>query len=313
MAADAADAEELARQLRAREAAVNWQLGATLFYTALAYMLCFFCTQMRIFLTGRLLGVLAFLPGALLMFAASALAYVRAKDETPRPWVKYALLAAMYLAVQDVALIQLVWAVPCVIGFSVFAYAYQNVRLTVVINVLILLGAFLAAGLNAAWGMPNPDMIPYPANLTDVPDGYVTLWAMAHPEEWSRSAYFLRILRFHTLPIIFLLLIVTGAGFAYVQTSKRRLAQSLANARRIREIEACLLLLAGGKASQELVPTMFQASVSQVPPLSVGFVESIPAAAIPGLMRRFRLRCHEDSAFAEKAEKDPEGALRALL
>ena len=315
LAVDAADEEELADLLRKRELGVNRQLGVTLFWAGVAYGLCLACSLTGVFLTGRALGMLGFLPGMLLLFVGSAAAWRGNRGDRPRPGLKYFLLGTMFLAILDVSLIQLVWAVPCLIGGMAFVYAYLNLRLSVWLSAAIVLSLFAAAGLNALFGMPNPDMLPYPAALSGVEDGYVTLWAMAHRESWSAWEYFLRILRFHTLPLLFLMMITIGCGVAMVRRVKRRLILSLSRARRIREVEACLLLMAGGCQTQELLEAVLgtHGTTPARPPLSPAFVNAIPAAEIPGLMRRFNSRCRTDAAFADLADRDPEAALRRLF
>lgn len=313
---DASDVQELRWLLDRREQALNRQLGVTMFCAGVAYGLCLLCSLTGVFLTGRFLGVIGFLPGMLCLFAGSALAFRHRHDAVSPTWLKYGLLSLMLAAILDVSLIQLVWAVPCLVGFAAMVYAYHNVRLTVVYNTVILSAVFLAAAANAMWGMPNPDMLPYPETIAGVKDGYVTLWAMEHPEDWSRLGYFLRVLRFHTLPLIFLLLIVTGAGYAMSRRTNQRVAASLARLRRIREIETCLLLMAGGSQSHELIAAVLGTMPSEaasVPPLSKAFVDALPAAQIPSLMKTFRRRCATDPVFAEHAAANPEAALKEVL
>ena len=315
MAVDAADEEELACLLRDREVGVNRQLGVTLFWAAVAYGFCLICSLTGVFLTGRLLGVYGFLPGMLLLFSGAMVSRLYNQGAGPRLWVKYYLLVVMFLAILDVSLIQLVWGVPCLIGGVAFVYAYLNLRLSVFVSAGLIPLLFVAAGMNVLWGMPHPDMLPYPAVVTGIDDGYVTLWAMEHRDAWSKGEYFLRILRFHTLPVVFLLMIVLGCGMAMVRRAKIRILQMLVRARRIREIEACLLLMAGGEQSQELLAAVLGGGSPTVaaPPLSSDFVNSIPAGEIPRLMRRFNSRCRTDAAYADLADRDPEAALRQLL
>lgn len=312
---DASDEKELQHLLRQRESALNRQLGVTMFCAGVAYGLCLLCSLTGVFLTGRFLGVIGFLPGMLCLFAGSALAFRHRHDVVSPTWLKYGLLSLMLAAIFDVSLIQLVWAVPCLVGFAAMVYAYHNVRLTVVFNTVILSAVFLAAAANAMWGMPNPDMLPYPETIAGVKDGYVTLWAMEHPEDWSRLGYFLRVLRFHTLPLIFLLLIVTGAGYAMSRRTNQRVVASLARARRIREIETCLLLMAGGELPSEILLAALgeTATDETAMPLTRAFVDALPAAEIPSLMKTFRRRCATDPVFAEHAAANPEAALKEVL
>lgn len=313
---NASDEEELQRLLSQRESALNRQLGVTMLCAGVAYGLCLACSLTGVFLTGRFLGVIGFLPGMVCLLVGSALSFLHRRQAPSPPWLKYALLSLMLTAIFDVSLIQLVWAVPCLVGFAAMVYAYHNPRLTVAYNTVILTGVFLAAAANALWGMPNPDMLPYPETITGVNDGYVTLWAMEHPEAWSRFGYFLRVLRFHTLPLIFLLLIVTGAGYAMSRRTNQRVISSLARSRRIREIETCLLLMAGGAQSNELITAVLGTMPSEPTaglPLSKDFVDSIPAERIPQLMKDFRQRCARDAGFAERAAIDPEAALRSVM
>lgn len=303
------------RLLKEREASLNRQLGVTMFFAALAYALCWFCSLSGVFLTGWQLGTAAFLPGALLLLSGAYVAYRHARGEVAPEWVKYYLLAALHLAILDVSLIQLIWAVPCLVGFAAIVFAYHNKRVTTIFSTLIFAGIPLAAALNAWFGFPNPDMIPYPASISGIPDGFVNLWAVEHPDEWSRLGYFLRVLRLHTLPLIFMAMIVIGCGYGMARRTRHRLDLHLEQQRRLREVEACLLLMAGGNQSNELLLAVLGTSAEAVranPPLSDEFVASIPAESIPALMRRFRARCAADSAFAASAALDPEAALRAI-
>lgn len=309
------DDEKLARILQIREQGLNRQLGITMLAMSIAYGLCLVCSLTGVFLTGRTLGILGFLPGMLLLLTGAIIAAVWGGREKSSPIAKHWLLILLYLAILDVSLIQLVWAVPCLVGFIAMVYAYHNVKINVFYNVLVIASVFIMAALNAAFGMPNPDMLPYPSAIADIPDGYVTLWAMAHPEQWSRFDYFIRILRFHSLPFLFLLFIVAGFGYAMSRRTWQRLTMMIARERRIREIETCLLLMAGGMRSHELLKAVLGEQCAEMranSPLSQEFVDSIPAAEIPCLMKRFRKRCADDPEYAEFAARDPEGALKSL-
>lgn len=311
-----AEAEgSLLRILTVRENSLNRQLGITMLTMAIAYGLCLVCSLTGVFLTGRLLGILAFLPGMFLLLAGFVVAMLKSGSEVSPPWLKHVLLILLYVAILDVALIQLIWAVPCLVGFIAMVYAYHNTKITVFYNVLVIASVFVMAAINAAFGMPNPDMLPYPTTIADIPDGYVTLWAMAHPDQWSRFDYFTRILRFHSLPLLFLLFIVGGFGYAMSRRTQHRFGVMLARERRIREIETCLLLMAGGLQSNDLLKAVLGEQgeeTSENPPLSQDFVDSIPATEIPGLMKRFRARCADNPEYAAFAARDPEGALKSL-
>lgn len=299
-----------------KETGVNQQLAMTLFCTSIAFAICMFCSLTRVFLTGRLLGVLAFSPGVVLMMSAAIVCRRFDRGDKPRPWVKYCLCSVLGLSIFMLSLIQLVWCVPLVIGGLAFVYSYMNLRMVVIYNLLTLVFLFLGAAMNAAWGMPNPDMLPYPTDVQGIKDGYVTLWAMAHRDAWDHWGYFLRILRFHTLPVVFLLMIVGGCGYAMVANSKRRLLESLERSRRIREVEGSLLLMVSGNQSEELINAVMRTeelSTAPMPPLSPEFVASIPAESIPALMRTFRHRCEEDSTFVDLAARNPEAALKSIL
>lgn len=310
---DREDEAQLKQLLKLREHSLNRQLGITMFAMAIAYALCLICSVTGVFLTGKLLGILAFLPGMLLLFAGSLIAHREcARPETPAG-TKHVLLILLYLAILDVSLIQLVWAVPCIAGFIALVYAYHNPKITAFYNTLVLLSVLVMAALNAAFGMPNPDMLSYPDAIANIPDGYVTLWAMQHPEAWSRFEYFLRILRFHSLPLLFLLFIVAGFGYALSRRTRHRFAENIAQARRIREIETCLLLMSCGQQSEKVLMSILGAAGSDVKaslPLSKEFVESIAAEDIPRLMREFRARCNNDASFAALAASNPEAALK---
>lgn len=309
------DDEKLARILQLREQGLNRQLGITMLAMSIAYGLCLVCSLTGVFLTGRSLGVLGFLPGMLLLLTGAIIAAVWGGREKSSPIVKHCLLILLYLAILDVALIQLVWAVPCLVGFIAMVYAYHNVKINVFYNALVIASVFVMAALNAAFGMPNPDMLPYPSAIADIPDGYVTLWAMVHPEQWSRFEYFLRVLRFHSLPLLFLLFIVAGFGYAMSRRTWHRLTVMIARERRIREIETCLLLMAGGLQSNELLKAVLGEQCTEScekSPLSQEFVDSIPAAEIPRLMKSFRKRCADDPNYADFAARDPESALKSL-
>lgn len=313
---DREDEIQLKQLLKLREYSLNRQLGITMLAMAIAYALCLICSLTGVFLTGKFLGVLAFLPGMLLLFAGSLIAHYGCSDAQCAPRLKHVLLPLMFLAILDVSLIQLVWAVPCLAGFIALVYAYHNPRITVFYNTLVVISVFVMAALNAAFGMPNPDMLPYPEAIAGIPDGYVTLWAMRHPEEWSRFDYFLRILRFHSLPLLFLLFIVAGFGYALSRRTRHRFAVNIAQARRIREIETCLLLMASGQQSDETLLAVLgsaEEDIRATPPLSKEFVESIPSAEIPRLVRTFRSRCAEDEDYGSLASRDPETALREIL
>lgn len=311
---DPADEQELDRLLRIREGALNRQLGVTLLFTAVAFAMCLFCSLTGIFLTGRGLGVLAFLPGVILLSSGALVSRIFRDESNPRKWVKYYLLLMLYISVLFLALIQLVWAVPLVVGGAAFAYAYLNVRLTVIANTLIFLSLPIAAVVNAVWGMPNPDMLPYPETIAGIRDGYVTLWAMEHRTAWDTCEYFVRVLRYHTLPMLMLMMMITSCGFAMVRRGKDRHRLMLARARRLREIEACLLLMMDGNLSQDVIQAVLGDEGCSAAPrtLSPEFVQSIPPEEIPALMRSFRRRCEEDPTFADLAERNPEVALRTL-
>lgn len=312
---EAADEQELNLQMRIHEAAMNRQLGVTLFFAGIAYFLCLFCCWTNVFLVGNTVGTLAFLPGGILLFIGAGIArFFNGTDNSPR-WVKYTLMLLLFVSILDLALVQLVWCLPLIVGGAAFVYAYRNMRLTAISNTLILLALPVSATINALWGMPNPDMLPYPASISGIPDGYVTLWAMENRDQWDTWVYFVRVLRFHTLPVLFLMLIITSCGVAMTRRAKDRMRRTLASARRIREIEACLLLMAGGAQSQEVIMAVLGAdslTTAPVPPLSKEFVESIRPEDIPAMMREFRHRCRKDAKFADLAEKDPEAALRQL-
>lgn len=313
---DLLDEAEISRLLRQREIALNEQLGAMMFWTGIAYGLCLVCCLTGVFLTGRTLGVLGFLPGMICLLTGAAIAFRHRRDPVAPPWLKHVLFSLSALAILDVSLIQLVWGAPCLVGFVMMIYTYRNTRLTLIYYCVILAGVFVAAAANAFWGMPNPDMLPYPDSISAIPDGYVTLWAMNHPESWNRFEYFLRVLRFHSLPLIFLLLIVTGSGYAMGKRMNRQILLSLARARRIREIETCLLLTVGGGQPLEVLLSVLGEKATETMtamPLSKAFLDSIPAARIPALMKAFRQRCAADSAFAEHAATEPESALKEVL
>lgn len=315
LTADLSEEELLRRLLRSRESSLNRQLGVTMFCGALAYGLCLLCTQTGVFLTGRALGFLAFLPGMLLLFTGSFIARRFGCGDDCGKWVKHVLLLSILLAILDVSLIQLVWAVPCLVGFAATVFAYHNTRITVIYTILIYLSIILSAVLNSWWGFPNPDMIPYPSEISGIPGGFVNLWAVEHPEAWSKVGYFLRVLRLHTLPLLFLMMIVTGCGYGMARRTRNRLKRNLEQTRRIQEIETCLLLMAGGNQSHELIMAVLGTTAEELranPPLSADFVASIPAAEIPRLMRAFRARCESDPTYAELAARDPEAALKAL-
>lgn len=310
-----ADVQEMNHLMRLHEAAMNRQSCVTLFVTGIAYLLCLFCCLTDIFLVGHKIGTLAFLPGAILLFIGAAIAKIYESDETPKYWVKYFILMCLYLAVLDLSLVLLIWYVPLIVGGAAFVYAYRNLRLTIIANILILLALPIAAVMNAFWGMPNPDMLPYPETISGIHDGYVTIWAMNHRDQWDSWSYFLRILRFHTLPMLFLMVMITTSGLAMTRRANERMIRALSLSRRIREIEACLLLMAGGNQSQEVILAVLgQDSLQTVErkTLSKEFVESIDPREIPELMRRFRRRCECDSRFAALAQSDPEAALKAL-
>ena len=316
LAACKADEDDLAQLQAQREENINRLLGMTLLYASIAFAICLVCSLTGVFLTGRALGVAAFLPGIVLMLSGTFVAWRFDNGDQPRPWVKYYMCSVLALSIYVLSLIQLVWSVPLIIGGIAFVYSYMNTRMVVVYTSVTLSFLLLGAGMNALWGMPNPDMLPFPSTVEGIRDGYVTLWAMAHREAWSQWEYFLRILRFHTLPMVFLLAIVAGTGFAMVGHGKMRLIEALARMRRIREVEACLLLMAGGNQSRELIQAVLgdvDAQEGQVPPLSQDFVDSIPAASIPGLMRAFRRKSLSDASFADLAARDPEAALRSIL
>lgn len=312
---DREDEKQLRQLLATREQSLNRQLGITLFAMAIAYGLCLVCSLTGVFLTGKLLGLLAFLPGMLLLLTGAAFAHFGCKRPECSARLTHVLLLLTFLAIIDVSLIQLVWAVPCLAGFIALVYAYHNPKITAFYNTLVVISVLAMAALNAAFGMPNPDMLPYPETISGIPDGYVTLWAMRHPEEWSRFDYFLRILRFHSLPLLFLLFIVAGFGYALSRRTRQRFAVNIAQSRRIREIETCLLLMAGGRQSDELLRAVLGSAGEEppaTPPLSAAFVSSIEPAEIPRLVRAFRRRCAEDADFAARAARDPEAALRSL-
>lgn len=311
-----ADEIDMDRLLARREAGVNRQLGMALLCTSVAYAVCLTCSLTRVFLTGRLLGLVVFLPGIVMMMSAVFVVRRFGRGTRHQPWIKHYMCIALALSVYLLSLIQLVWSVPLIIGGLAFVYSYLNVRMVVVYNTVTLAFLLLGAGMNALWGMPNPDMLPFPSDIQGVKDGYVTLWAMAHREAWSHWSYFLRILRFHTLPMTFLLMIVGGCGYAMVSHSKRRLLETLARERRIREIESCILLMAGGNQPQELILAVLREEGIQEacrPPLSQSFVDSIPAESIPKLMREFRKKCLEDADFAALSTTNPEAALKRVL
>lgn len=313
--ADASDEVLISHFIRVREASLNRQLGVTMFCGALAYGLCLACSLTGVFLTGKFLGMLAFLPGMLVLFSGSFVSWRFNRAEECPAWVKHYLLLSILFAILDVSLIQLVWAVPCLVGFAATVFAYYNARVTVLYTALIYFGIFLAAALNSMYGFTNPDFIPYPAEISGIRDGFVNLWAVEHPDEWSRMGYFIRVLRLHSLPLFFLMIIVTGCGIGMARRTRQRLERNLAQMRRIREIETCLLLMAGGNQSNELIMAVLGTSAEELranPPLSKAFVDSIPASDIPRLMRAFRARCASDPAFAELAAANPEHALASL-
>lgn len=315
-AACEADRDDIERLMARREAGINRLLSLTLLYLSIAFAICLVCSLTRVFLTGCRLGVAAFLPGIVLMLSGSSVARRFDRGERPLPWVKYYMCSVLALAILSLSLIQLVWSVPLIIGGITFVYSYMNMRMVVLYTSVTLMFLALGAGMNALWGMPNPDMVPYPESVQGIQDGYVTLWAMEHREAWSQWEYFLRILRFHTLPMAFLLMCVAGCGFAMVGHGRRLLIETLERMRRVREVEACLLLMAGGNQSQELIQAVLGDLGSpkhHVPPLSQAFVDSIPAETIPSLMREFRRRCLSDTTFEARAVRDPESALRSIL
>lgn len=316
LAVGEADVLDVERLMAQREMSVNRQLGAALFFSAMAFATCLVCSLTRVFLTGRMLGVVAFLPGVLLQLSGTFVSRRFDGGERPRPWVKYYLCTALALAIYILSLIQLVWAVPLIIGGLAFVYSYMNLRMVVIYNTLTLAFLVLGAGMNALWGMPNPDMLPYPTDVQGVQDGYITLWAMAHREAWSQWEYFLRILRFHTLPMVFLILIVAGCGYTMVRHAQRKLVETLRRVRRVREVEACLLLMAGGMQSEELIRAVLNSEGAEdcrATPLTQEFVDSIPAQEIPALMREFRERNLSNADFAELSAHNPEAALKLIL
>ena len=75
------------------------------------------------------------------------------------------------LAIFSLSLIQLVWSVPLIIGGITFVYSYMNMRMVVLYTSVTLMFLALGAGMNALWGMPNPDMVPYPESVQGIQTG----------------------------------------------------------------------------------------------------------------------------------------------